>query len=134
VVDDDDVGDALLLTPAPHALGDDLDRVLGVDHQDRAVGNPLGYKGVPDEAPVSGGVEHIDLAPLPPEVGDAHAQRHAPLGLFVRVIEDAARRSAPARSQPDHTLGYRRLAASAVPDQAHVPDGLRLYGHGFLLS
>src|SRR5215207_303017 len=71
VVDDDDVRDAFLLAPAPHALRDDLDRVLGVDYQDRAVGNPLGYEGVPDEAPVSGGVEHIDLASLPLEVGHA---------------------------------------------------------------
>src|SRR5829696_2585309 len=134
VVDDDDVRDAFLLAPAPHALRDDLDRVLGVDYQDRAVGNPLGYEGVPDEAPVSGGVEHIDLASLPLEVGHAHTQRHAPLGLFVGVVEDAARGTASSRSQPDHTLGYRCLAASAVPDQAHVPDGLRLYSHGFLLS
>src|SRR5919107_4563008 len=134
MVDDDDVWDAFLLPPAPHALRDDLDRVLGVNYQDRAVGNPLGYEGVPDEAPVSGGVEHIDLAPLPPEVGDAHAQRHAPLGLLVRVVEYAARRTASSGSQPDHTLGYGCLSASAVPDQAHVPDGLRFYSHGFLLS
>ena len=80
------MGDALLLTAAPHALGDDLDRVLGVDHQDRAVGHPLGDKGVPDEAPVPGGIEHIDLAPLPLEARDAHAQRHAPLGLLLGVV------------------------------------------------
>src|SRR5215212_3014353 len=134
VVDNDDVRDTFFLSPAPHALGDDLDRVLGVDHQDRAVCHPLGYKGITDKAPVSGGVEHIDLAPLPPEVGDAHTERHAPFGLLLGVVEVAARRTTSSRSQPDHTLGYGRLAASAVPDQAHVPDGLRLYSHGFLLS
>ena len=134
VVHDDDVGDAFLLAAAPHALGDDLYRVLGVDHQDRAVGDPLGDKGVPDEAPVPGGVEDIDLAPLPFEAGDAHAQRHAPFGLFFGVVERAARRGVSSRREPDHTFCYRGLTASAVPDQAHVPDGLRLHSHGFLLS
>jgi hypothetical protein len=56
MVDDDDVGDALLLAAAPHPLRDDLYGVLGVDYQDRAVGHSLGDKGVPDETPVSRGV------------------------------------------------------------------------------
>ena len=134
VVHDDDVGDAFLLAAAPHPFGYDLDGVLGVDHQDRAVGHPLGHEGVPDEAPVPGGVEHIDLAPLPFEARDAHAERHAPFGLLLGVVQSAARRGVSSGSQPDHTFRYHGLAASAVPDQAHVPDGLRLHSHGFLLS
>jgi hypothetical protein len=131
VVDDDEVRDALPLSSAPHTLGHDLDGVLGMNHQDRAVGHPLGDESVPDKAPVPGGVEHIDLAPLPLEVGDAHAEGHAALGLLVGVVQNATRRAAPPGSQPDHALGYRGLAATPVPDQAHVPNRLRLYRHGF---
>src|SRR3712207_8932474 len=42
--------------------------------------------------------------------GDAHPERHAALGLLVRVVEGVMpRRAAPPRGQPEHGLGDRGL-------------------------
>ncbi len=121
--------DALLLAPAPDPLGHDLDRVLGVDDEHRAVGCPLGDERVADKTPVSGGVEDVDLSPLPLEAGDPHAEGHAAFLLLVGVVQGAARRALPARGKAYHAFGDQGLARPPVPDQAHVADRLRLGRH-----
>src|SRR3712207_9575380 len=67
--------------------------------------------------------------------GDAHPERHAALGLLVRVVEGVMpRRAAPPRGQPEHGLGDRGLPAAPMADQAYVPDHCRLNSHELLLS
>nr|WP_228281686.1 hypothetical protein [Rubrobacter marinus] len=95
VVDDDDVRDVLLLPAPPHALGHDLYGVLGMHHEDGAIGRPLRHEGVRDETPVPRGVQHIDVAPLPLEVGHAHPERHPTLDLLLGVVEDGRRTLPP---------------------------------------
>src|SRR5215218_5083299 len=135
VVDNDDVRDALPLPAPPHPLCDNLKRVLGVHHKDRAVRHPLCDEGVRDKPPVARGVEHIDLAPLPLEGGYAHPERHPALGLLLGVVESVVPRgAAPPRCQPEHRLRDRGLSGAPVADEANVSDQLRLYRHEILLS
>src|SRR5829696_2236788 len=134
VVHDDDVRYVLLLAATPDTLGDHLDRVLGVHHEDGAVRRPLRNEGVRYEPAFAGGINDVDLAALPLEVRHAHPERHAALDLLLGTIEHVPRRPLSPGGNPEHRLPKRGLPASSVPDQAHVPNHFWFYRHGFLLS
>src|ERR671911_1564604 len=133
MVHDDDVRDILLLAAPPDPFSDHLDRVLRVDHQDRAVSGPLRHERVCDKTTVTGGIEEVDLASLPFELGHTHPDCHAAFYLLFGEVEDVTLRPRPPRRNPQHRLPERRLPAPPVSDQTDIPDRLRFYGHHLLL-
>ena len=87
----------------------------------------VGLGIVAAEAGVAGGVDQVDLAPLPVEMADRRGERHlAPLLVLVPV---GGRRALLDRAEPvdrsgleEHRLDERGLARPAMADDGDVTD------------
>ena len=127
LVDEDDAGDVGLFGISPHALGDGLDAVLGIDQDDGGFDGQQGGAGFVGEHVKAGSVDEIDLDALPLGKGDGVLHGDA-AGYFFFVIGGDGRAVFDAALGWGHFRGMQQsgdqggLAAVRMPHYSYVAD------------
>ena len=138
--DDDDAGDAGLFGEPPHPLGDGLDAILGVDHDQRGLDGKQGGTGFVGKHVEAGSIDEVDLGALPLGKGDGVLHSDA-AGDFLFVIGGGGRAVLHAALGWGHFRGMqqsgdqRGFATVRMPHYSYVADLTSLIRfHGVLLG
>ncbi len=128
VGDDDGAGHADGRALVPHRPGGAVHAVRGGDHEEGRVRRAQTGPELSDEVGVAGGVQQIDLDPVPCERDQGELYRAVPPLLDLVVVGDGAAVLDPARpvDRPrglGQGLHQRGLSRSGGADQHHVADG-----------
>ena len=139
LIDDDDAGNAGLVGVAPDALGDRLDAVLGVDHDEGRFDGQQGRAGLVGEHMKAGSIDEIDFDALPLGKGDGVLHGCA-AGYFFFVIGGYGRAIFHAALGGGHLGGMQQsgdqggFATVRMPHYSYVADLTSLVRfHGVLL-
>ena len=123
----------------PQARRADLDAHHRVDDEHGRLADPQGPEGVGHEARLTGGVDEVDLAVLPPEGAERGRDRHLArllvgVGIGHGATLDDRSETVDHAGLEQERLVQGRLAGAAMADQSDVADTVRSWTHACLLS
>ena len=139
LIDENDAGHVGFFSESPHALGNGLDAVLGIDHDDGGFDGKERGAGFVREHVEAGRVHEIDLDALPLGIGDGVLHGNA-AGHFLFVVGGGGRAVFHAALGRSHLRGMQQsgnksgFAAVCMPHYSYVADLTSLVRfHGVLL-